>query len=811
MDNKLRYILAVIVCLTIWVHYAYGQSDSELGVRLVPNKIMENTDGILQVYSNSDDIVKIDKLIATSSDSSIIRILGTETEKGGFVTDVKIKAVGAGDATIAFAAPGFHSIEYKVTVYKNTVTAANLLIKTTPTTFSSNGPKIGYVTVELANGDGFPTYANADIPITITSSDSGVVSITTSQITIVKGSYFAIGNFTTKQEGTAQISAASPSMQSISTPVTVQTQDSPQTIQAYVYPQTLSASSAANGYLVVQLHDSAGNPAKAKEDVPIQVQITNSSGVESINTSGQNTVIQANGPLIVKKDSYWAAIPISVNAGLSGTYSVSISAKGFVVSAPTQITVSTTNALFDDKSARVDILPILATDQRELIGVLHLQDSSGNPILAKENMVVHVDSSDQKALSVDNVKLDYGSQAALVFATVGTVAKSVTLNVVTDSPQPISLAISSAAASTFSLVAEPLVPKVLAHTDFPLAVYMTKSGALNVFASDVKPLIISPVDLIQTQKVTIPKYQSTALVKSSLLKEGTGTISITTQDYSTSIPIEGLSAKPQALEMDYPQKILANMEDTFSIELLDSQKLPFTTLGDMEVKIVSSDPSVMVTPDTVTVKGGTYYSTFVVQPKSAGTTELSVLDNELPLAKYTVSVVSLSPAISIVSNDYTNPNTILEATAAVHYHDKPLSGVSVEWNVSGAQVQSKETMTDENGNAKISLIAQDPTKITIQVTAQGGIYGIASASKDVTVNQPLTGSTGVASGTQPGSGSQLSVLGINPLFIIIPVAAGAGGFFFLKKKNMLEGISEKISFAERFSEIKERIPGLKER
>src|SRR5438445_9801990 len=810
MDNKLRYILAVIVCLTIWVHYAYGQSDSELGVRLVPNKIMENTDGILQVYSNSDDIVKIDKLIATSSDSSIIQILGTETEKGGFVTDVKIKAVGAGDATIALAAPGFHSMEYKVTVYKNTVTAANLLIQTTPTTFSSNGPKIGYVTAELANGDGFPTYANADVPVTITSSDSGVASIKTSQITIVKGSYFAIGQFETKQEGTAQISAASPSMQSISTPVTVQAQDSPPTIQAYVYPQTLSASSAANGYLVVQLHDSAGNPAKAKEDVPIRVQITNSSGVESINTSGQNTVIQANGPLVVKKDSYWEAIPISVNAGLSGTYSVSISAKGFVVSAPTQITVSATNALFDDKSARVDILPILATGELELIGVLHLQDSSGNPILAKENMVVHVDSSDQKSLSVDNVKLDRGSKAALVFATVGTVAKSVTLNVVTDSPQPISLSISSAAASTFSLVAEPLVPKVLTHTDFPLAEYMTKSGALNVFASDVTPLI-SPTDLIQTEQIAVPKYQSIALVKSSLLKEGTSTISITTQDYSTSIPIEGVSAKPQALEMDYPQKILANMEDTFSIELLDSQKLPFTTLGDMEVKIVSSDPSVMVTPDTVTVKGGTYYSTFVVQPKSAGTTELSVLDNELPLAKYTVSVVSLSPAISINSNDYVNPSASLEATATVHYHDKPLSGVSVEWSVNGAQIQSKETITDENGNAKISLIAQDPTKITIQVTAQGGIYGIASASKDVNVNQPLVSSSGGASAAQSGSGSQLSVLGINPLFIIIPVAAGAGGFFFLKKKNMLEGISEKVNFAERFSEIKERIPGLKER
>src|SRR3989442_4421194 len=94
----------------------------------------------------------------------------------------------------------------------------------------------------------------------------------------------------------------------------------------------------------------------------------------------------------------------------------------------------------------------------------------------------------------------------------------------------------------------------------------------------------------------------------------------------------------------------------------------------MEVKIVSSDSSVMVTPDTVTVKGRTYYSTFVVQPKNAGTTELSVLDNELPLAKYTVSVVSLSPAVSIVSNDYPIPIQILKPPQPVPNIKNQLSG-----------------------------------------------------------------------------------------------------------------------------------------
>jgi hypothetical protein len=114
-------------------------------------------------------------------------------------------------------------------------------------------------------------------------------------------------------------------------------------------------------------------------------------------------------------------------------------------------------------------------------------------------------------------------------------------------------------------------------------------------------------------------------------------------------------------------------------------------------------------------------------------------------------------------------------------------------------------VTDSNGKAKISLIVQDPNNMTIQIGAQGGIYGSGSASKDVTVKQPLQGT----SNAQTGAGS-MNVLGVNPLFIIIPVAAGVGGLFVLKKKNMLDGISEKISFLEKFSGITERFSRSKE-
>src|SRR5690348_8403301 len=97
---------------------AYGQTPSELSYRLIPNKILQNSDGILQVYSNGEvSPTNIQNLVATSSDSSIIQILGIAPDKNNFITDVKIKTGSAGKANIALAAPGFTSQEFEITVY----------------------------------------------------------------------------------------------------------------------------------------------------------------------------------------------------------------------------------------------------------------------------------------------------------------------------------------------------------------------------------------------------------------------------------------------------------------------------------------------------------------------------------------------------------------------------------------------------------------------------------------------------------------------------------------------------------------------
>jgi hypothetical protein len=130
--------------------------------------------------------------------------------------------------------------------------------------------------------------------------------------------------------------------------------------------------------------------------------------------------------------------------------------------------------------------------------------------------------------------------------------------------------------------------------------------------------------------------------------------------------------------------------------------------------------------------------------------------------------------------------------------------MNIVWEVQGAEIENMISTTDANGNAIISLLAKDPNKIDVKATVSSNGFTTSTASKQINILQPLNGETKSDQGTVNTT--------MNPLFIVIPVAvAAAGGIFFLKKKNMLEGITEKISLAEKFSDVKEKITQLRER
>ncbi|MBI1829177.1 MAG: hypothetical protein HYR87_06880 [Thaumarchaeota archaeon] len=802
---------------------AYGQTPAELGYRFLPNKIVANTDVVLQIYAKGDSVPQsISNLIATSSDSSIIQILDVEKTPNDFNTYVKIKALNPGTATIALAAPGFASQEVPVTVYDDYNAPTKLLIKATPTTFSTIGSEKGYVAVELVNDAGIPLQARQDTSITLSTSDSNIVNLQNTELTIKTGDYYAIEEFDVKKDGTAKISASAQSMAAVSSTVTVSTTVTQKTIQLYVFPKILNIHQNSFGYVIAELQQS-GIPVQATEDITIPIQVTNATGLHMINTSLENPPVTANAPIIIKKGSYYGYTQISVAAGtpgwivspigMEGQWNVGFNVKGYLTSPV--VTISTTNGpLLNDHTAALDLIPVLATGQKELIGALHLEDDSfnvpGPPVIANKDLQIEVDSSAPNTLSVDKVNISRGTGIGLVFAKVSsTIPVQPTLNVVTIAPQTVSQTyaptITVPTSNSMVLVADPLLPALLTNNDFPLALYMTKSGTIDYFTEDMTPFI-SPKDVLQTESKTLTKGESIVLLNSRSLKSDPSTVSISAGDFVTNILMKSFSSKPASISIDYPDTILSNFKNTFSIQLLDSQNNPVFLQDDTQFKLIASDPTILNAPDSVVIKKGSYYSLFDVKASNTGKSELAVLSSDLPLAKFDIDVTSLTPNIIIVSTDHVDPNITFDSTLTAQYQNAPLSGLKVDWGVKGAKIQSMDSVTDKDGKAKISLISQDPNTITIQASVSGGIFGTTTVSKDIAVNPPLI----QGSSTANTNTNSFSIMGINPLFIIIPSAAAAGGII-LKKKNMLDGMSEKMNLGEKFLEIKERISAMREK
>ncbi|MGI0102369.1 MAG: hypothetical protein ACREA7_07225 [Nitrosotalea sp.] len=865
-------MIIVILIVSLATVKSYAEDTSTFGIRLIPNKMIENSSGVLEVYALYNGHVfptQIQNMIFSSTDSAIVQADGVEDNSTSFITHIKISANNPGTANIVLAAPGFSSQEFPVTVYSDKAAPTSLLIKATPTTFSTSGPKAGYISVETVNSGGVPTPVSSDTPIQLSVSDSSIASLAKDSMVIKQGSYFATEEFAVTKPGNVQISASAPSMQPVSTSLKINNDAVPYTIQVYAYPPIVNVNKDAVSYVIVQLHDSAGNPIIAKNDIPVSVQIVNLADATSINTSGQSPFVQVNDALVIPKGSYWGYIPVEFTAGVNATYNVDISAKGYGIStipASTTVTTSITsttgtavpgsttsatgtktststtsasgattttstttttgtttsgtatatgtttststltsicaltpiatstsqvqivavsqNYVLDNKTPCFYPLPILTTGNSELIGVLALKDSSGYPALAKSDLPFQIDSSDASTVSIPDVKMGYGNQSALVFAQVGNAANPVTLNVVSSSPQQVMPIVASTSQATSGLVAGSLLSTVLSNTQFPLAIYAVNNGALGSFKNDFTALI-SPQETISPIQLTVTKNDPIFLTAEKLLKSGSQNIAITTPNYSSSFTVVGAASKPNDILLGYPDQIFSNDTSLFSIELLDDKQLPILADKDINVELVSSNDSVILPPSNINISKGSYYSNFDVIPKIPGSTTISAIANNLPLATYNVNVDSMSPTITVKSPKTVLPEETFFANITAQRYGKPLPDMNVNWKAVGASIQNFDRTTNQNGVASISLMPNSTGVISLNSVVSGSGFNPAEIKDLIKINstQVVTNSTNTTSTSTPSGFKSFKINGIDPLPFAVIGTIAAGGIL-MKKKNI---------------------------
>ena len=867
-------VILVLLVAGMMPFSAYGESSNEFGIKLLPEKLLEYTEGTLQVFVEVDNLMipkGIGDLKATSTDNSIIKIIGMESANE-FITNIKIQALEPGVANIALAAPGFLSKEIPIKVFNSNNYPTQIQMKITPNDFPVDGPKYGYIGIELLTTSGQPAIAENDTVIKLSTPNKDMIELIHNQVSIKKGEYFAISEFEIKGSGDPIIFAETEGMKKISEFIHIQEAVEPYKIQVYAYPSTFISYSNPTAYLIVQIQDDDGVPIVTEKDIHVSITTSNPDSAVNISTDFEE-VLFATKRLTIESGSYWAYTSFTTRPNIGEftdsdfqTYTISTSADDYRSSSLTIQVIHERigdsesggvkgGTLIGEGPAIFSNLPFLTTGKKELIGVVYLEatvpitdqldyldpnsdtvllsitDEVTVPVMASKNVKLNIASSSLNTVSFINPVVKHGTNSALVFGNTGTIAPKdcsiefyLTDNdgVTTINGDPF-----GPVKESLSLTVEQLIPMILAETNFPVLGYLMESdesddeescyesasdedetGRFGVTQfTDDTILTFSANEYADIEPVVIKQNQPYALITVKSNKVGSTTFDIRGSGLESQFQFTSHTTDPTSFGLAYAESTLPETTTLLAIQILDSAGNPVYAKNDIEITLVSNDESVIEVPNSLVIPKGEYRTIFEINTLNEGNSEIAILSENMPLTKYDMNVKGIHPDTRLsVTPSPAMIDEEIQGILFVSYPGINLSpeGLDVEWVVTGADIITKDSVTNENGQALINIISQNPGAVTIKAIINGiGIQNVeAFGNADVVVPE---GSI-IALEPEDSGLLGLNLGGFNMIIIIIPVAIAAV-FLFLKRTNRLE----EINLGEKFEEIKERVAGIRER
>jgi len=619
----LKSILLAVLVASVLFPTVYAQEPKDFGYKVMPEKLVENTEGILQIYTKNGNTpipFDIKNLIVTSSDSDILQI--SEIKKiNDFITTVKLKTFQAGSSNIAIAAPGFTSEEFNVKVYDIKQGEQKIILKTVPDSFTVNGPSDGYFSVMLADVEGNPTPAKQDTFISITTSNSEIIKVATDYVTVKKGDYFTTGKFEIQNVGKVSIYASNENIGSAESEIEVlESDENDLQIELFVIPNKISNFASSTAYAIVQLQNSEGEPIKSTEDIPVTLQISHANAPKN----DRSPDISSTEPLVIQKGSTTGFAKLSVLAGLEDTYEINISAENYLTSDSKNLETVFSGDISDLNTA-IETVPISLTGSNEILGVIYPINSEGVAMVNTKSIENKIDSSNKKIISVPDIRIKTGEGPKLVYADVGYVqTNEVELTLLGEERETFTPNIFGPEKSELTLNVESLISSVLPGTEFPIIMYMTDNENAAWYFPKTSSIFMSPNDYIKTSKLTVTEGQSSIVLPSTAIKEGKDTIEFGINDYATSFNWDSKHAIPTKVELTYADELLAGVENVVSLQIVDDKGAPMFASHDMEFKLSVNDEKITV-PNDVMIKSGTYNTFFTINPQHSESSEISVL------------------------------------------------------------------------------------------------------------------------------------------------------------------------------------------
>ena len=598
---------------------------------------------------------------------------------------------------------------------------------------------------------------------------------------IKKDEYFVGTHFEIKPTGNtekANIYVTAEGMEAKSTDITIDEMDDLE-VKLYFFRDEVNVDNSAIGHIIVQLQKEDGEePVLATQDILVKYKLTNEF---TLNEVGEKT-----STIKIRKGDYWGHDTVTFPGGLIGEHLIAISsAQPLSLDTATVRTVSQAINT-GNKFVQFNALPILATGHKELIGLVHLEDATGNPITAKDNLELEINSSDSDFLSIDTVFIQRGFGSALVYADVSsnrpdedTLEINPVVEIQSSGATLIETEVFGPNEDSLTLVAESAIPKILADTEFPIVLYLKDGDQVVEFPSNSQ-VFASPSEIFEVQTKPILDGNYLVTFNTQALDSGTDSLQFTINDFAdATVSLQSLSTKPANIIIDHSETIFTGNNDIFSIQLVNSAGLPVFAPEDIEITFVVDDPSKIQIPQTVTIKKGEYFKIFDAGPKAGGVTEISALSDGIPITKTSITITSRTPTLLLNAPELVENGEVFTVKVAANQENLPLDGLKVKWTVDGGTLQISDKKTGTTGEAVASIVSTSGKAVKVEVTVSGSYYDASSISKTVQVNS--TSSEFLAFAEEEQEFIKPEIAGIDPVIIIVPVVIVLMGYILIKK------------------------------
>jgi len=842
-----------------------AQTISEFGYQLHPEKLLENTEGVLQIFVTSNELMiptQISNLKAISSDNSIVEILGIEDGNDKFIKNILVKAKKPGVTTLALAAQGFASKEITLKVFNNNNFPTQILMKITPEVFPIDGQKYGHVAIQLATTSGLPTLASENISIHLETPNKDTIKIKNSELLINSGEYYAITEFEIIGSGDAIIFAETEGMDKISGLVSILKITNPLQLQLSLFPKDLVSFSGTSGFAIIHLLDGEEKPVLAEKDIHFKLNVENPEAGLNI-SKDWDEVIFGDNDLVIKKGEYSTFTKFTPNPDLTHydlgdirTYDMFISAKDIVTKGDSFTILhqgQEGGGLVEGSGPSITkSFPFLTTGNEEIIAVTYFETETTVvverelnrvlatttifvtdvriPVVAKTDITIPFTSTLAGTVDPIDPIMKKGEHATIVYGKTSTVSSEEELIFYVTDDEGIKTVAGEAIGpikDDLTLVVESMLPMILAEKEFPVLGYLVEASEEDEEVvdedEDVDPrlgvtpfiedsvLTFSANEFVEAGSVTIKQNQPYALMSMMSNELGTTNLSYQMGGFEGTTQIVSHTTDPAEIYLAFPKNILSESKTLATIQLLDSAANPVYAKKEIEINLVSNNEEVLKIPEELKITEGNYFTTFELEGVREGEIELAILSEDFSLSKYDINVVDITPELSLELLGGLNWNERIEAklTVSIPEITTALDGFIVEWETDGGEVVAVEEITNREGIATINIIAND--KATISVTAKVSGNGLSSVeiSKTGTIlNMPVLEVESISdSGILE---TEVLLDTYTMILIIIPVAVGVA-LFFLKRMDKLDMITEKIPIGDKIEEIKERISDIRNR